>query len=177
MKKINNIYKIDSYLYCTDDSKIEKGDCALYGEEISENNPTKGMHPYKVEYPDQCHWNDIKIIATTNKSLGLPMVEQDLIKQYCENPVESVMVEYENQKTCEPPHCLDLCDSCERVTVKLKDNCIIISPIEEKMYSKEEIIEQLSECLLEYRDYAQKEGLTLKSMSKFKKEWIKENLL
>lgn len=93
------------HLYFTSDEKIEEGDWALYLECGTNDEPLKDTYPYLVEFPDESHWNDRRIMATTDKSLKiyesetlasasgfnlktddilLPQIPQSFIKQYVE---------------------------------------------------------------------------------------------
>ena len=186
---VNNIGGTYQHLYITDDSKIGEGDWF-----INETNSYIGLGlcqvtssregSSKLKTPkSDSHFVAAsikylqkedgfrKIIASTDKSLGLPMIQQDFIKQYCENPVESVMVEYEERCIDDKCNGSGKCGPCiiTKLILKLKGNCIIISPIEEKMYSKEEVIEK-GKGLLDKLEIEEDD------VQEYFDEWVKENL-
>ena len=57
------------HLYIVTDDEIKEGDWALSMEEVTKDNPIKGVYPYKVTDVEQVHWDDKKIIATTDPEL------------------------------------------------------------------------------------------------------------
>lgn len=75
-----------------------------------------------------------KLIATTDKELqkeGVALIDDEFIKEYCNNPVEEVLVEYYNVKTYELDANSREMDSYYS-TIKLSSSgSIIIKPAEE----------------------------------------------
>jgi hypothetical protein len=78
----------NQHLYIISDEEIKEGDWYITSDNMLLQF-TKETH---------IHGNPLnlkgKIIATTDKSLGLPLVDQSLIKAYAEQPFDEVMVEY-----------------------------------------------------------------------------------
>ena len=190
---------VSKEMYITSDEKIKNGDWVYWTDPeglTSDINQVISVdeemiflsHPEHSEteaLPHECR----KIIATTDPKLVkliagggegnagvwkmLPQIQQSFIEEYCKaGGIDKVLVEYEEM--CIDDNCdgSGKCGPCLITKQVLKtdsNNCIIIHPVEEEMYSREELIQELSDYLLEYRDYPWKEGLTLK-------QWIKENL-
>ena len=124
-----------------------------------------------------------KIIATTAPKLAkliagggegnagvwkmLPQIQQSFIEEYCKaGGIDKVLVEYEEM--CIDDNCdgSGKCGPCLITKQVLKtdsNNCIIIHPVEEKMYSKEEVIKMFWDCHGGVLDQDQI-------------KWIKENL-
>jgi len=107
----------------------------------------------------------------------LPQIPQDFIKQYCENPVESVLVEYEFnggacslEEGCTEPTEECTCEPIIYYKPTLKDNCIIISPIEEKKKHPTpfSLIRKFTQ------DHPLERGLQI--LDSDIEKWIKENL-
>jgi len=119
------------YAYITvsqDVEPIQVGDWAMYLECATERKPFKDAEPYLVEDIDEVHWNDRKIIATTDPKLtncnkckldirneaghhydgqlvkhkctSVPQVQQSFIKEYVSNPDGEWEVEYEVNHKC-----------------------------------------------------------------------------
>ena len=134
------------HLYITTDEEIKEGDWVIQqfkGEDADVCQITNGE--YEIA-PDIQR----KIIATTDPKLfvkiegqknlegSLPQIHQSFIEEYCKaGGIDEVLIEYEefslngggrpNATVLEP---------------KLNpDNTIIIHPVEEKMYSREEVIQ------------------------------------
>jgi len=109
-------------------------------------------------------------------------IHQDFIKQYCENPCESVMVEYVNSRTKDSRELeWDEDGLADEWVLKLKDKCIIISPIEEKMYSREEVISLIRKFSEYADDQIDHQGInsaccSIGSCDWDEDKWIEENL-
>ena len=113
-----------------------------------------------------------RIISSTDKSLDLPRIPQSFIEEYYKaGGIDKVMVEYDKilGDWFEIPQPCRVVGGPykKRTPTKYKpktdsNNCIIIHPVEEKMYSREEV-EEL--CKKAYKE-------------KYKtlEDWIKENL-
>lgn len=140
------------HLYFTSDEEIKAGDgsCMIWEGKVLH---TKVSSFTGVDF-SECR----KIIASTDKSLGLPTPSQQFIEDYCKNPVDEVMVGYGRT--------MDGSDSYNRL--HLTNNEITIKLVEEKMYSKEDVAKKIQK----YRLYAWKFGLQANDTN----NWIKENL-
>jgi hypothetical protein len=174
---------VNQHLYFTIDEEIKEGDWFYNSMNNIVVKATNRYSEMKNPIPHR------KITASTDPKLEtsdevfhntykqkLPQIPQDFIKDYCDQGgIDEVDVEYEYHKVWDK-RTEELLEKYLLLKVDPKDNTITTHSIVEKMYGREDIIQQLSECLLEYRDYAWKDGLTLKSMNEFKREWIKENL-
>jgi hypothetical protein len=117
------------HLYIISDDEIKKGNYALGFEETTKDNPIKNVEPYLVTDVEQVHWDDKKIIATTDISLKkpctcigmrtqvscdwicethkdyfLPQPSQEFIEYYIReynkgNVISDVLVEYDSHPT------------------------------------------------------------------------------
>lgn len=107
--------EVIQHLYIISDDVIKEGDWCIDMEEYStERNNLEDCFIYQSVGEDQDHWNNKKIIATTNISLqyaidkspypmkvyGLPQPSQSFITKFVEeynkgNIITDVMVEYE----------------------------------------------------------------------------------
>lgn len=150
-KQLSKSYQ-PQHLYITTDEEIKEGDWYLLG-----NTPRKSTG--NLGKPDS-KW--LKIIATTDPKLvfnnkfereiqgvkmeashhkQLPQIPQSFIEEYCKaGGIDEVLVEYEYGFS------LKLRAGGQSHAYKLKlnpDNTIIIHPVEEKMYNREEVIELL----------------------------------
>ena len=108
--------EIGQHLYLVSDEEIKEGDwfVSLKIKGIYKANPenVKTLSNYKVEY---IH----KIIATTDKSLGLPLVNHDFIEAYvkAEGNINEVMVEYEYGRAYIGQPFLDLIPTLDNNTI------------------------------------------------------------
>lgn len=168
------------HLYITSNERPKKGDYAIYLECATERKPLKGAEVYKVEDPEECHWNDLKIIATTDTKLtkgslhqsakerldtkSVYQLTQSFIEEWCKRGgVGEVEVEYEEDYI---PGIDDngFGFATSNTVYKIKvnpDNTINASFIKEEMYSEA--------FVLWYS------GMRLESIQKAHKRWIKEN--
>ena len=182
----------NQHLYFTTDEEIKKGDWFI--------NLGSGGHPgvaiYQANSENSKAINEFKfpeikkIIATTDTELhynkvveedmhmykeSLPHIPQHIIEAYVKKPFDKVLVEYE----------LNVITSLELIRGdKMKaeesdfqpktdsNNCIIIHPVEEKMYSREEVEEFCRNSHL----LGMKETLPGYPKPETIDEWIKENL-
>jgi hypothetical protein len=116
--------KSSHYLYITSDDKIEEGDwyIVLADEEL-----------HKHQGKSTSFVGGKKIIATTDSKLKLPQIPQSFIEEYCrKGGIDEVDVEYDRPRSYCPP----LPPLEPEVN---SDNTINIHPIEEKMYTREEV--------------------------------------
>ena len=163
------------HLYITTDEEIKEGDCYIHPD------ATVPQNDFNHVYVD-CR----KIIATTDPKLlkpqikqvnwigseriwSLPQIPQSFIEEYCKaGGIDNVMVEYEcltstntivldfSKVTADEAIKSDR--KCIESRVKTdSNNCIIMHPVVEKMYSKEELL-----------------GLTMGNSNII--DWINENL-
>lgn len=171
------------HLYITDDSKIEKGDYFIdaetgklffatwynshYGRKVIATTDHKLL--YTTERTERGKFEKLSfsegVYKANFKPTKMNQISQDFIRQYCENPVESVMVE------CEPTYSryrgITGRQTPEGIALKVtEDNCIIISPSEEKMYSYEQVVEAYEEGVSQGMGWSNGDA----------HKWIKENL-
>ena len=132
-----------------------------------------------------------KIIATTAPKLAkliagggegnagvwkmLPQIQQSFIEEYCkQGGIDKVLVEYELGHH-DPDYRCNACDTgnqqlCLLSKLKVDSNsCIIIHPVEEKMYSREDMIS--------FAKFSKKHGFGLNCINdNMFNKWSKENL-
>ena len=173
LKQENN--RSSHHLYIVTDDEIKEGDWALSMEEVTKDNPIKGVYPYKVTDIEQVHWDDKKIIATTDSELSrnlqlhtyIPKPSKAFIEKYCkEGGIDEVEVEYQ----VFPYKTGDIVSKTYRLKVN-SHNEITIHPIKDS-WSREEV-ESL--CRKAYEDGFYEGGLK-DSPCKDPVFWIKENL-
>lgn len=104
----------------------------------------------------------------------LPQLSESFIKEYVKNPVDEVMVEYDVIKE----NVMGTEYIYETHPLKLDNNQIITSPVEEKMYTAEEMRMNLMYAL---SLFAASRKLTptsvqMKEVNEWTDNWIKENL-
>jgi hypothetical protein len=150
------------HLYITTDEEIKKGDWYVLGNLVRQALGNLGK-------PDEGKF--LKIIATTDPSISayddgswdiknhiqhpytLPQPSQDFIKSYCESGgIDEVLVEYWEGTVNKPKT-----DA---------DNCIIIHPVEERIYSEED----MEKAFYAGHQRATGDGRAIPSFDK----WIKE---
>lgn len=164
------------HLYIVDDSEIKEGSIWI-------NLDTNTLHTGNLFELANRASSCKKIIGTTDPELikaGVPQMPQSFIEAYCKNPVEKVMVEYIGTCTnCSEQHedsvlCMSMqnAEYDARVapyTIKLtSDNELIIHLIEEKLYTRKEVIN----CIQQYWNKTHGEGTQNQRLI----NWIKENL-
>ena len=174
------------HLYILSDEEIKEGDWVIPNDKNYANRPWKySPAPCPMPYWG-CADNCKKIIATTDKSPGLPSPSPEFVQAYIKsynagNPITEVMVEYEDDIRYEQnynkagfaigvPH-------NKNYGIKLKankDNCIIITRVKDN-WNKEE----LDVILNDFASAALTAALhgTLPSDAKhFTKQWTEQNL-
>lgn len=174
----NNKDLTKRHLYITSDEEIKEGDwfLSMFSNHILYNVKSDNND----DYPNVSGYK--KIIATTNKSLGLPEPSIGFIKKFIErynagNPITEVTVDYEEDyiAACNIPasECLIKqsingdCEGCKYCAVNLKvdkNNCITITAVKDS-WTKEEVIAFAKK----YADRAQ-------AIIKPGDEWIEQNL-
>jgi len=211
-EKHHRIDKSNQHLYFTDDSEIKEGDWCInlkdghiFQATYTDMNNINSTNPAYDEY-NTCK----KITATTDPKLlskkgelmkfdkhgsrhfkggrelpsdyTIPQIPQDFIKDYCENPVGEVMVEYRCQELQHYKHHLvgNTCTCRKNTLVINEDNQVIISPVEKKMYSKEELDMEMNgllcDLLISKRNRSLINNPNSNAIASYVIEWIKENL-
>jgi len=148
------------YLYITSDDEIKENDYYVTDAGIfkcSGNETERELSKFK------------KVIATTDPIIinqkpsgemypdwfyDCAQIPESFIQEYVKNPVDEVMVEYWDNKP-------------EWNTTNVEH---IFTPVEEKMYSREEVITLIDDLLMTYPEML---GTHIWSI---KGKWIKENL-
>jgi hypothetical protein len=174
-----------NYLYFTSDEEIKEGDWFIrnVGSILAVEQYIKDDHLYA---------KDRKIVATTDKSLkisvvpgfngfikSLPQISQQFQKEYVKaGGIDEVLVDYEtnyiNWKHDDKIEAL--IDTLEPKTDS--NNCLIIHPVEPKLYTRENVEELLAKYWYE-NEY---DAINSKDTDKASKSreafdnWIKENL-
>lgn len=166
---------VPQHLYITTDEEIKEGDWFIHPD------ATVPQNDFNYVYAD-CK----KIIATTDTLLvashedydnfdtALPKIPQSFIEEYCKaGGIDEVLVEVELKMEV-TSYSKSGCGNFEPLSTgkpKLNpDNTIIIHPVKEKMYSREEVI-RLCEKAAEwgYENMLDNEG-------EITNQWIEENL-
>lgn len=185
---------IPQHLYILSDEEIKKGNW-IYNKDVGivkcltveKNESEEFRFNYEFETKDEKCWltdflgRSFKVIASTDKSLGLPSPSDSFIKKYCElGDINEVMVEYEEKIECEAYYayggydCHWPCKCKVNLNVAL-DNTITIKKVKES-WSKEEVIGLLNEMVDSIRyDYSYPIKIR-DDISNKKDKWIEENL-
>ena len=129
------------HLYILSDDEIKEEDFFMSAFMSYPLHNLKGKY---AEYPDTT--NCTKIIATTNKTLGLPQIPKEFIEAYIlsynmgsMNTITEIMVEYEDFISSNP--IWNSKNPLSNVIVRPRvdrNNCIIITAVK-TTYSKEEV--------------------------------------
>lgn len=161
------------HLYFTSDEEIKKGDWCIGEDEGGVNvHQCKIVHNCKAigckkiiatTNPELWATKDVLSIVQrkglTNhypieKPTGIGRIGDDFVEAYIKaynegHPITEVMLEYEeevNERLSEHPLSCKFGEVVYKQTLKLRSNgTVIIFPVVEKMYSKQEIITKLSE--------------------------------
>ena len=140
------------HLYITSDDEIKEGDC-MY--DTSENTTYKNIGQGVSGY---------KIIATTDKSLGLPQPSKAFIEKYCKvGGINEVVVDYVEYSDSQVFHFMPFVNT---------NNEIIIHPVKDN-YSKEEV-ERL--CRLSFGSGVKAGRSNSIGLQDFENIWINQNL-
>ena len=105
------------HLYLISEDKIEKGGYAMYLENSTKMDPFRDAEPYLVNDIDEVHWNDKKIVGSSDPELKLyegetvakasgfnfktndilfPQIPQPFIQEFAkQGGIEEVELEYE----------------------------------------------------------------------------------
>ena len=115
-------------LYVTDDSEIREGDWIIWNSKVVQAINTK------------YHKTTKKIIATTDTSLNLSQIPKQFIEYYISEynagrKIDKVDVEFEGE----------LYGGVYAIPKISANNEISIKPVEEKMYSREEVVELIKD--------------------------------
>jgi len=180
------------HLYFTSDEEIKENDWVLRGvktiQQINSLNAYSNTGCITLGFAQKyCK----KIIATTDKSLGLPELSYSFIQKYIEeynkgNIITDVLVEYDKVMTTFLDRLVPLIDgkdmygtSCKyKLVLKRKpDNTIIVNKVKDS-WNREEHIQDLERVLELGMNIRQNQitGDCDKSGKELLKEWIKENL-
>ncbi len=184
------------HLYILSDEEIKKGDWFINlgsgghpGVAIYQANSENSKSINEFKFPEIK-----KIIATTDTELhynkvveedmhmykeSLPHIPQHIIEAYVKKPFDKVLVEYTEIEMCfnyNGSHYGKDC-SCKggdfrKVPKTDSNNCIIIHPVEEKMYSRED----MHKAFCAGSDFDMESGLDEGQEYYMFTEWIKENL-
>lgn len=126
-----------NHLSFTTDEEIKSGDPYYIPSEkaISICKEVKNGWIISQDYPHYTRLSSevVKIVASTDESLGLPRPSNEFLKAYCEKGgIDQVLIEYESVG----PGFHAWYD------VKIApDNTITIHPVKEKTYTRDEVIE------------------------------------
>lgn len=174
------------HLYILSDEEIKERDWCLHIPTNTLYQCKNVVHDNKVkEETGNCK----KIIATTDKSLlvigskntellsytnkdgnfCLARPSNEFLQAYCKanGKIDEVLVEYELYSVTTTLNYKNVVD--KKYSLKISpDNTITIKKVEEKMYSKEEIIELINN----YRNLAKNSNLSIEMLNK----WIEGNL-
>jgi hypothetical protein len=149
------------HIYITTDDEIKEGDWYILKRNGFPLTIEIAMNEFEI---GNLLGDEEKIIATTDTKLKLPQPSKDFIESYCKNPVDKVMVEYGRTMDGTPTY--------NRLALT-SNNEIIIHSIEEKMYSRDEVVQLLMKSL----------DATVTKHDKFRalfetqlQEWINKNL-
>lgn len=153
--KTNNV-AIPQHLYILSNEEIKEGDWVImqtvWGKLLdnSKKKPLKVLNQDKTDYliaeqesptkwkgnvsKDDC----LKIIASTDESLGLPIPPDDFIKKYCElGGIEEVFVEFKNVTETYSVGHGEAIDFVNKIKVS-SDNTITIKPVKNS-WNREEV--------------------------------------
>ena len=181
------------HLYITDDSEIKEGDWFMFYDEprqakdliaepVNQGKIIATTDPQLRVECDGCKGKGVgEDGRCCTKGCGgfavkrLPSIPQSFIEAYCKNPVDKVMVEYEL-----------VCSNCDEKPPKnekchgnyknheipklTSNNEIIISMIEEKLYTREEVESLLIKAI------AETNYVGSRNVSVDPEQWIKDNL-
>lgn len=165
------------HLYIASSEKIKEGDWCLW----------RIQHEWRLTQATTdnplFHY---KIIASTDKSLGVSEIPQDFIDTYIKyynsgRFIEDVLVEYNKDCFKHNASCKDkICVECEYIGTqpKLTNNQIAIRLQEEKTYSREEVDERLIDFAIFMEEMGFSDALmTPKGLvDEYNQNWNKENL-
>ena len=170
----DNDYWISQYLYITSDDEIKEGDWVF----VKGIYTLSSLHVYMNGDVNRL----VKVIATSDTNLnkahdlvvfnpykehpGLPQIPQSFIESYVNNPVNSILVEYNSVWDGSTAHILDHeVNFIEELNIVNGEICVSFA---KDSWSREEVIKLLAN----YREHSWKTGLTLKGLD----NWIKERL-
>lgn len=129
---------VNQHLYITSDDEIKEGDWVIF----------RGGKPFRCGSDEHAGLGFLKIIATTDTSLGLPQPSDKFIQAYIEaynkgEKIDKVLVEYEKKwEYHDGPHPTIKDVQMWRELVgypKLKDNNIIIKKVKDS-WTRDEVI-------------------------------------
>lgn len=150
------------HLYFLSDEEIKEGDWKY--------NPTLNHIVRHIIYSD----GDKKIIASTDKSLGLPRPSDKFIQKYCElGGIDSVMIEYEYKRSKKAFFYLHNELELDSTLKVAPDNTITIKSVKDS-WNRAEMFEFAKRAYDE--GYENGYGGSDYAGGKYRDEWIEENL-
>lgn len=141
-KKDNN--KDCRKIIATTDPKLTKPSKVTYGNmEMINTNGDGSYYHYKGETEFSLSREEL-----ISRNILIREIPQSFIEEYCKaGGIDRVMVECENSKFIVDKSKRDNIENGFNKQIKTdSNNCIIIHPVKEKMYSKEEIIKMFWDC-------------------------------
>jgi len=139
-EQIANEFLTPMHLYFTSDEEIKGGDWVI----DKYNNLSQVFG-----YLGRCKEEGIrKVVATTNKSLGLPQPTKQLVEAYCKKPFDECLIEM--IRVPKPIHNYPLNAPWE---IKVNSyNEITCHPVVEKMYSEKDMLHAMQYAYTNARD-------------------------
>lgn len=143
----------DSHLYLVSNEEIKTGDWVVISRWLKDDYSSNPVRKVDDKPFNNAGWfnstdcNDVfKIVATTNKNLELPLIPQQWFKDYCKNPVTSVMVKF-LPIICTGKFTEGFCNKCGAKDNHLIDYCwattgeqmVLLSPVKQS-WTMEEIM-------------------------------------
>ena len=136
------------HLYITSDDPMQDGDWGI--------SLANGLE--KVEKVVNPISDTKKVIASTDLDMmieiahgsyqSIPQISRDFVKEYVKNPVDKVMVEYTEVK--KDGYAPNIKGAYHYIPDTEVDNMVIISPVEKKMYTREDMIKALKQGIMEF---------------------------
>lgn len=175
----------NQHLYILSDEEIKEGDwyynydynyikqCLEMDKELIKNALFYELGSTVFDYSKDCK----KIIASTDKSLGLLEIEQDFIKEYCEKGgIDEVMVDFDNicKDEIQKKVCYNCKEDCNLVPKISPNNTITITPVKDS-WDREEYETGLRKAFQAGENYGSLPFSSNKNVLD-QDAWIKENL-
>lgn len=172
------------HLYFTTDEKIVEGDWCIDLISVQLGGQPRLVRASREFARDTPAGEDaFKIVASTDKSLGLPQPSQAFIEKYVElGGIDEVDLEYEEYRAMLG---VDIDDNTKinysepwyEIKVDSTNNTVIIHSIKDS-WSREELTDILQVYRLDYEQYKRScyYGPNQKEIVDWSNKWIKENL-
>jgi len=184
----------NQHLYITTDEDFMSGEWVLFSDVVMIAKSFDDRVVYDGEGNSFMKYDCKKIIATTDPKLrsdsliedparpednllirkGIPKIPQSLIESYCKNPVDKVMIEYtlpDKIKNALIVGNISRALDSDYIPKLTSNNEIIIHPIEEKMYTREEV----ESILFNYASEEHAMDSSKQDIEAFNR-WVKETL-